>query len=298
MTNLLLSDFYRISRTRPCWILAVIVVALGAWSALVVSESGLGLGVSASLVFGVHGWYGASVPASESAKFLTRAWGQAFLAGGSLALVISLFGAGLMSSDFVWGYECNLLGTGCSRHLYLLEKVVLCTMASALVLLLSAGASRLTLIARGFSFSFSEEAWMLTGWLVLAWLHLTAYAALSLLLTAVLKSRTKGMVVGAAMGSGIIGMAVWASFMMAARQWPALSRIATLLPYCNGQLLGQGSQIFFDIYGSTESDVANRVLTILGNAGIDPLWHILLVDVAVLLLVLVGICALGRWSRH
>lgn len=238
MLNLLRSDVYRLAHSRMVWSVGIFLVLFGGF------EGVLYVIQSAGFTPGVFGFFtvGTDMGVSVGAVPLTQAWGQTFLSGGALPLMCSLAAAALASQDFSCGFERSLLSEGTGLRSYLGEKLSISAALCAVVLLVAIGSYQLAASACGGQ-PQAEAVASVLAWILLAWLHLTVYGGLSVVITWALHRRAAGVACAALIGSGVVGMCLWAALGALANAMPALGALASWLPYSSGQTLGQGAAV-------------------------------------------------------
>lgn len=286
MLDLLLSDAYRLLRSRVAWVATLCLVLFGVLEAVVFAARSQG-GV---LLLPGFFTIGTDIKDGVEVVELTQALGQAFFSGGFLTLVCSLVAAVIATQDFSRGFERNLLSEGVSLGTYLAEKVMVSAALCLFVLLVASGSywACALLLRSSLTLGRPEEVLL---WLGLAWLHLATYADFAVVVAWASRKRTVGLIAAALLGSGVVGMLLWSVMTALALALPPAGVLASWLPYCNGQVLGEGVAVLSSI---PPESCSLRVLESVAASGVVPWAHVLVVELVALCVVGVGVALLGR----
>lgn len=171
----------------------------------------------------------------------TNAYAQVLVAGGVLAMIVSLVTAIFLASDFETGFAKNVfVGRGRRRAAYYLEKLVLCGVLSAVFLLVGMVFTDGSFALAGFEYRASETLGEYWGWVMLAWLAVTMYAMATGATVLLTRSKAVGIVFALVVATGAlasIAMTVTSTF---APAFPVLDDAVKWLPTSSAALLSSG----------------------------------------------------------
>ena len=287
MFNLFRSDVYRTVRSPFFWVITAIAVVLMLGAAGMMSwisspqfthmiEASVGgesmQGLPAEQQAAVQADLDASLAELESlhAKKLdsvTGMWAGAFLDGGFLGLLGSLFTALYLLADFKKGFVKNLPMDRRGRLRYYAEKVVFVAATQAFFLLVCAAASAASYALFGFTYEHADSAGGLAVWRLLAWLICTAYALLVACRCWAFRNEAVAAVAAAAVSSGIVGAFVTQLLLYAGKAVPVLGAVPQWLPVSAFANLRPGAESL----GATNADYFFAQMPAWGHAALVPL---------------------------
>ena len=187
------------------------------------------------------------VPAFLSS--VTSMLADTFISGGLFALLCSLCAAECALSDLKAGYLKNIVSSTRGKLAYFAEKLVFCSVTSA-VLLLTLTASCL-LCALAFQIPPAEEpVARILGWLALTWLNGCAFAFLATAAVWIVRNPAMAYIWAIILSTGVLrellmGLAYSSGGVLRVLQpvAPVLKGISSWMPSAGMQLLGNGGAV-------------------------------------------------------
>lgn len=171
----------------------------------------------------------------------TNAYAQVLVAGGVLAMIVSLVTAIFLANDFETGFAKNVfVGRGRRRVAYYFEKLVLCGVLSAVFLLAGMVLTDGAFALAGFEYRASETLGEYWGWVALAWLAVTMYAMATGATVLLTRSKAVGIVFALVVATGALASIVMTVASTFAPAFPVLDDAVKWLPTSSVALLSSG----------------------------------------------------------
>ncbi len=149
---------------------------------------------------------------------LTSTWSQAFLSGGLLGILGSVFIAVFLSRDFKSGFVKNLVMDRRGRWAYYGEKLVFLAVCAAF--------STLGFALFGFTYEVSESVADVALWLALSWLVSCAYTFLTACVVWLTRQEWLSVLWAVLISSGMIGAFLVQVALMLSRAIPVFAAAA------------------------------------------------------------------------
>lgn len=222
MLNLLKSDLYRLAHGKMIWICSLIVVCamlLGVAMLWFVTTDAFRAMVeqSASANQASQGDFAITVGGSDVdpgqleslAKSALTPPGMtnlvaANISGGFLTMMIGLFTALFLLSDFETGFVKGVLSARRRKSVYYLEKTVVIALVSLVFLLLSIASAAIGSAIAGFTFTDPETAGAFLLWSGLTWLIVFTYGCITACVTWITRSKAAGVVTAVAVAGSLL----------------------------------------------------------------------------------------------
>ena len=203
--------------------------------------------------------------ASVSALSTTSMLANTFVSGGFFALLCGFCAAGFALSDLKAGYLKNLVSSTRGKLAYFAEKLVLCGILSAVLLIVCT----LTCLLCAFAFLLApaeEPLARIVGWLVLTWLNGSTFAVLTVAAVWINRGPALSYIWAIMLSTGflrelVIGLAYSSGGVLRVLQpiAPVLKMATSWMPSAATQLLSQGGAVFdmpmaiegVSVFGST-----------------------------------------------
>lgn len=157
---------------------------------------------------------------------LTSTWSQAFLSGGLLGILGSVFIAVFLSRDFKSGFVKNLVMDRRGRWAYYGEKLVFVALVQAIFLAVCAAFSTLGFALFGFTYEVSESVADVALWLALSWLVSCAYTFLTACVVWLTQQEWLSVLWAVLISSGMIGAFLVQVALMLSRAIPVFAAAA------------------------------------------------------------------------
>lgn len=266
VARMLAADLYRLAHGRMLWgflvALAGILVAMTAflwWSttdsfARTVGEGGVSVGVSAtgesaSLGVSVAGGVAENPYAADDAAGVmqshTYAYAGMLVSGGFLPLFVSIMAVVIVCGDYETGFAKSLLVPTRSRTSYLVARLVLVAVLSAVVFAVGVAVLEAGFAVVGFTYRAQDTAGQWWGYVGLGVLSTMCYATLALFVAQLTKSKVAGIVCAVLVSSGMIGSAISSALGAISAAVPWVADVLAWLPSSCLALMTGGAQALF-----------------------------------------------------
>lgn len=244
LISVLRADMFR-ARRSPSLILApVVVLALSAYSCFSLFAGASGIVTPSFILLSPD----SSSVVSNSIPSITESIGSLGISGGFLPIVSSLVVALFLARGLKSGHYAGIISAGASRTTLVLEALSISIVSSAVLLVACAVPYFVGYVLSGACLLSSDALGALPVWLVLASFHIFFYSFLSGCVTLVAQRRAAGIASAAIVSSGVLEMALVALLQPALASSSALATLVLLLPDSIAAAMCQAPVALFEGY--------------------------------------------------
>lgn len=284
MLKYLRMDLYRLFKGKMLWVMLVVLLVMAAimaammwWSSTPefaayvneqavqgqsVSSSGFSVGITDGSNSAPERLNGIELEDFEQNQ--SSIWLTAGAMGSIVPIVIALF----FALDFSSGYVKNLPASRRGRMEYYSEKLVLIVLLTAVLFAFAVISFELFRTVAGLTYGHVGTVAEVAVWFALAVVLISAYGAITALVTWLSRGKAAGIAAAIVLGAGILEGLLVMAFSSLASVWEPFGSVSEWLPFSSYQLIARGGEALLASPGDIGHVLVSSVVIIAACAAV------------------------------